>query len=35
MSDLFSPAVRSEYRREGALRRQDMALGDTWMKCTA
>lgn len=35
MSDLFSPAVRSECSREGTLRREDVALGDTCMKCTA
>lgn len=32
MSDLFYPSVMSEYSREGALRREDVALGDTWMK---
>lgn len=30
----FSPAVRSEYSREEALEREDVALGDTWMKCS-
>lgn len=30
----FSPAVRSEYSREGALEMEDVALGDTWMKCS-
>lgn len=32
MSDLFYPSVRSKCSREGALRREDVALGDTWMK---
>jgi len=34
MSDLFSPAVRSERSRGGALRRDIVALDDTWVKGT-
>lgn len=30
MSDLFSPAVRSEHSRGRVLRRDSVAFGDTW-----
>lgn len=34
MSDLFSPAVRSERSRGRALRKDTVALGDTWVEGT-